>query len=136
MIIVDVCARQPGTYLPAQTREAAGMGWYIVGAGLIAMGIVALIFGGAMASANQKTQALRCSSPTPSCTSRASETRTPPGSAVVESSEFVPWPRAGCAAATSSSPEPAGAAKPRRPRRVCVPFELPLAGGRRPPYAA
>ncbi len=32
------------------------MGWYIVGAGLIVMGIVALVFGGTMASANQKTQ--------------------------------------------------------------------------------
>ena len=32
------------------------MGWYIVGAGLIVMGVVALIFGGSMASANQKTQ--------------------------------------------------------------------------------
>ena len=32
------------------------MGWYIVGAGLIVMGIVALVFGGSMASANQKMQ--------------------------------------------------------------------------------
>ena len=32
------------------------MGWYIVGAGLIVMGVVALIFSATMASANQKTQ--------------------------------------------------------------------------------
>jgi hypothetical protein len=32
------------------------MGWYIVGAALIVMGAVALVFGGTMASANQKTQ--------------------------------------------------------------------------------
>jgi hypothetical protein len=37
-------------------KGCAGVGWYIVGAGLIVMGIVALIFGGQMASANQKTQ--------------------------------------------------------------------------------
>lgn len=32
------------------------MGWYIVGALAIVMGIVALIFGGTMASGNQKMQ--------------------------------------------------------------------------------
>jgi hypothetical protein len=49
-------AWQPGTSLLARTRKAAGMGWYIVGAGLIVMGVFALVFGGTMASANQKTQ--------------------------------------------------------------------------------
>jgi hypothetical protein len=49
-------AWQPGTLLAACKRKAAGVGWYIVGAGLIVMGIFAVVFGGTMASANQKTQ--------------------------------------------------------------------------------